>query len=70
MSTTAGRLWSRFFISKRTRMIRGGFVPLLSNILTIAGVVFALELLVVLFGIHDIFIPLGSEALSFLTRVF
>jgi hypothetical protein len=63
--------WSkRLFLSQRRRCIRDSVVWLLTNALLVAGVVFAFELLVILLGLEDIFLPLTQETVSFLTRLF
>ncbi len=64
------RLGKRLFISKRNQCIRGGVVAFLTHALVVVGVLFALELVVILFGLHDVFLPLTQETLGFLSKFF
>ena len=64
------RLGSRLVFSRRNQCVRRSVVFLVTNALVIAGVVFAVELLVILLGLENVFLPLTSDTLSFLTSLF
>lgn len=64
------RLGGRLVFSRRNQCVRRSVVFLVANALVVAGVVFALELLVILLGLENVFLPLTSDTLSFLTRLF
>ncbi len=64
------RLGSRLIFSRRNQCVRKGVVFLVTNGLVAAGVVFAVELLVILLGLENVFFPLTHDTLSFLTKLF
>jgi hypothetical protein len=64
------RLGSRLVFSRRNQCVRPSLVVLLVNALAVAGVVFSVELLVILLGLENVFLPLTSDTLSFLTELF
>ncbi len=64
------RLGGRLVFSRRHQCVRRSVVFLIANALVVAGVVFAVELLVILLGLENVFLPLTSDTLSFLTRLF
>jgi hypothetical protein len=64
------RMGKRLVFSRRRRCMRRGVLPLATNALTIAGIVFFLELLLITLGLSDVFLPLSQKTLSYLTNVF
>lgn len=60
-------LGKRLMISNKNRSVRQGVIYLFTNLLLLSGIVFTLEIVLILLGIGDIFIPLTQRALGFLS---
>lgn len=61
---------SRLMISHRHRTVRQSIIFLFTNILLLAGIVFLVEIALILLGIGDIFIPLTVHITKFLKSLF
>ncbi|HLV32706.1 MAG TPA: hypothetical protein VKY57_14140 [Chitinispirillaceae bacterium] len=55
----------RLVISRRDSCVRQGFIFAITNLLLISGLIFILELVLILTGVENIIIPWTSEVLSF-----
>ena len=59
----------RLLVSSRHHSMRRGFVFILTNLLLLAGLVFAVEIALILLGIGNVFLPWTRQALDFLNRL-
>ena len=59
----------RLIISNRHSSVRRGFVLLMANLFLLAGLVFAVEIALILLGIGNIFLPWTRQALDFLNKL-
>ncbi len=59
----------RLFISNRSNSVRHGFILLLTNLMLFAGLLFAVEIVLILLGIGNIFLPWTRQALDFLNKL-
>lgn len=60
----------RFLVfSRRNKNIRGGLLPIFTNLLLIASVIFSVEILLIVLGIGEIFLPLTTAASSIISRL-
>jgi hypothetical protein len=59
----------RLIISNRRSSVRHGFVLIMANLFLLAGLVFAVEIALILLGIGNIFLPWTRQALDFLNRL-
>jgi hypothetical protein len=64
------RLGKRLVFSRRRQCMRRGVLTLSTHVLAVAGFIFALELLLILAGLEDVFLPLSQGTLSYLTDLF
>jgi len=64
------RLGNRLLFSKRKKCVRNGLVHFSINALLVGAFIFAVETVIILLGLGDIFIPLKKETLSFLATLF
>jgi hypothetical protein len=62
-------LGQKILISNRHNSVRKGFVLFMSNFILFAGILFAVEIAVILLGIGNIFLPWTRQALDLLNRV-
>jgi hypothetical protein len=70
MGRMLARLGDFIVFSRHRQGLRRGVVFLVTNSLLIAGCVFAVEVLVILLGVKNVYLPLNHASLSFLTRLF
>lgn len=56
-------------ISNRHRTVRQGVILLLSNLLLVAGFIFAIEIVLILLGIGNIILPWTRQALLFINKM-
>jgi len=54
------RVGKRLLISKRRQSVRGTVIFLLTHLLLIIGIIFAVELALVLLGANEIFVPVAG----------
>jgi hypothetical protein len=59
----------RLIISNRRSSVRRGFVLIMANLFLLAGLVFAVEIALILLGIGNIILPWTRQALDFLNRL-
>jgi hypothetical protein len=62
-------LTKRLFVSNRNRSLRQGLILLFTYTLIIGGIVFLLEIILILLGIGDIFLPWTSHSLDILRKL-
>ena len=55
-------------ISNRSKSVRKGFILFLTNLLLFAGLVFTIEIALILLGIGNIFLPWTRQALEVLNK--
>ena len=70
MGALLARLGRRLIVSRRHQCVRRSVVFLLGNALIVAGVVFAVEVLLICLGLNGLFLPLTDDTLSLLSRIF
>lgn len=58
----------RLVISNKNKSVRKGFVLFLTNLLLFSGLVFTVEIALILLGIGNIFLPWTRQALEVLNR--
>ena len=56
-------------ISNRHSSVRRGFVLLMANLFLLAGLIFAVEIALILLGVGNIFLPWTRQALDFLNKL-
>jgi hypothetical protein len=61
---------SRLMISHRHRTVRQSMIFLFTNILLLAGLIFLIEIALILLGVGDIFIPPTLQITKFLKSIF
>lgn len=59
----------KIIISNRHNSVRRGFVLFMTNFFLFAGILFAVEIAVILLGIGNVFLPWTRQALDILNRV-
>ena len=59
----------RLVISNRHKSVRKGIIFFFTNLLLFAGLVFAVEIALILLGIGNIFLPWTRQALVFLNTL-
>ena len=59
----------RLVISKRDSSVRQGFILFLTNILLLSGLIFLVEIVLIILGVGNIFIPWTTETLNFLHKL-
>jgi hypothetical protein len=64
------RLGNRLMVSRRKKCVRGSLLWLFSHLMVSAAVVFLIELIVILLGLGDVFLPLKHETFALLSRLF
>ena len=60
------------FFNKRHQSVRGSIIFLLTNFLLLAGAIFTVEIILILLGVQDIFLPMTQVTHSvwtFLTKL-
>jgi hypothetical protein len=60
------RLFNWLIFSRRHKGVRSGVILLFSNLLLIAGLIFTLEVALIVLGMSDLFLPLTRAAQTFL----
>lgn len=60
------RIGKRLMISKRNRSVRGEIVFLFTHLLLLAGIIFTLEIILILMGMGNVFIPFTQKLLNFI----
>ncbi len=61
------RIGKRLMISKRNRNVRGWIIFLFTHFLLLAGIVFSIEIILILLGVGDIFIPFSGKIFKLLS---
>ncbi|MFP4162623.1 MAG: hypothetical protein ACLFQB_10685 [Chitinispirillaceae bacterium] len=64
------RIGKRLMISKRKRSVRGEVIFILTHLLLLAGIVFALEIVLILLGVEDMYIPFLHNVLDLIGGLF
>ena len=64
------RLGNRIIFSRRHQCVRMNLISVLLYILLAIAVVFVFEIVVIAFGLEDIFLPLKRETLEVLSAFF
>ena len=59
----------RIIISNRHSSIRRGFLLIMGNLFLLAGLLFAVEIALILLGIGNIILPWTRQSLDFLNRL-
>ncbi|MBD3391615.1 MAG: hypothetical protein GF418_06160 [Chitinivibrionales bacterium] len=57
------------FVSRSRKNVRRGLVGLLTNLLVLAGVVFGLEIVLILLGTGDVFLPIAASTRDFFAAI-
>ena len=60
------RLGKLLVINRKHRSIRTTVILLFTNLLVLAGIIFSLEIILILFGISDIILPIPFSSAKFL----
>lgn len=64
------RIFKRIIISRKKKSVRRGIIFLLTNMMTIACIIFAVEIVIVLLGTEDVHIPLTHSVQNLLKTLF
>jgi hypothetical protein len=64
------RFAKRLLLSRRHKCVRRSVVLAVTNFLFLAGFIFALEIVIIVLGVGNIFLPFTHNALSFFTELF
>lgn len=56
----------RLMISNRNRSVRQSLIFIFTNILLLAGIIFTVEIVLILCGVGDVFLPMTYKAIKFL----
>jgi hypothetical protein len=62
------KLSNRLVFSKRRRCVRHGFLWFVTNGLLVGAIIFILEIILILLGLGNIFVPLSGDFFGFLSR--
>ncbi len=57
------------YVGSRHGIIRQVFVLIMANLFLLAGLVFALEIALILMGVGNIFLPWTREAIDYLNKL-
>jgi hypothetical protein len=60
----------RLMISDKHRTVRQSFIFVLVNMLLFGGIVFILEVILIVLGVGGVFIPWSHTAISYLRAIF
>jgi hypothetical protein len=62
-----GRMLRRLIISQRSKSVRQSLIYLFTHLLLLAGVVFTFEIILILLGVGNIFLPVTHKAMGFIS---
>ncbi|NLD99131.1 MAG: hypothetical protein GX640_04600 [Fibrobacter sp.] len=63
-------LGRRLMISNTNHSVRHGFILFFTYLLLAGGVIFSFEIILILLGVGDVFIPWTNKVLQLILRIF
>jgi hypothetical protein len=69
MGKLLAQIGSVLVLSRRHRSVRTGFIGICTNLFIASAIIFSLEVVLIMLGAGDIFIPLTNTARSFISKL-